>query len=127
MELLPGVNILQKDTSNGAVTDFDGNYSLTLQAVKQILVFSFVGFQTIEGSTDQNQLLETIKQERKWELAGEYQEYTDLQRWGDIEKSLPNNEDAVLFGTVYSPKIELLPIPQNQIDANENLVQNPGY
>lgn len=78
-------------------------------------------------TTNHDELLEVIKQERKWELAGEYQEYPDLQRWGDIEESLPNNEDAVLFGTVYSPKIELLPIPQSQIDANENLTQNPGY
>lgn len=77
--------------------------------------------------TNHDELLAVIKQERKWELAGEYSEYPDLQRWGDIEESLPNNEDAVLFGTVYSPKIELLPIPQNQLDANENLEQNPGY
>ncbi len=77
--------------------------------------------------TDQDELLEIIKQERKWELAGEYTEYPDLQRWGDIEESLVINEDAILFGTVYSPTIELLPIPQNQLDANENLTQNPGY
>lgn len=79
------------------------------------------------STTDQAALLDIIKQERKWELAGEYTEYPDLQRWGDIETSLPNNEDAIIFGTVYSPKLELLPIPQNQLDANENLMQNPGY
>ncbi|MGB6150363.1 MAG: RagB/SusD family nutrient uptake outer membrane protein [Pricia sp.] len=79
------------------------------------------------ATTDQGALLEIIKQERKWELAGEFSEYPDLQRWGDIERSLQNNEDAIVFGTVYSPKIELLPIPQNQLDNNENLVQNPGY
>ncbi|QCX01369.1 RagB/SusD family nutrient uptake outer membrane protein [Aggregatimonas sangjinii] len=78
-------------------------------------------------TTDQGELRDFIKQERKWELAGEYTEYPDLQRWGDIESSLENNEDAAVFGTVYSPTIELLPIPQSQIDANENLVQNPGY
>ena len=77
--------------------------------------------------TDMATLREVIKQERKWELAGEYQEYPDLQRWGDIERSLANNRDAQIFGTVYTPTIELLPIPQNQIDVNENLRQNPGY
>ena len=79
------------------------------------------------ASTDEGELREIIKQERKWELAGEYQEYPDLQRWGDIEKSLANNRDAQIFNTVYSPRIELLPIPQNQIDVNENLEQNPLY
>lgn len=78
-------------------------------------------------TTDQSALRDIIKQERKWELAGEFTEYPDLQRWGDIEASLQNNEDAVFFGTAYNPKLELLPIPQNQIDANPNLVQNPGY
>jgi len=79
------------------------------------------------ATTDKNQLLEIIKQERKWELAGEYQEYPDLQRWGDIEKSLSNNEDAIFYGATYDPKMELMAIPQSQLDANENLEQNPGY
>ncbi len=78
-------------------------------------------------TTDPGELLEIIKQERKWELAGEFQEYPDLQRWGDIEESLSVNEDAILFGTTYSEAIELLPIPQGQIETNENLTQNPGY
>lgn len=78
-------------------------------------------------TTNQSELRDIIKQERKWELAGEFTEYPDLQRWGDIEQSLQNNEDAQFFGTVYDPKLELLPIPQSQLDANENLVQNPGY
>lgn len=78
--------------------------------------------------TDQSELLEIIKQERKWELAGEYQEYPDLQRWGDIQESVPGNPASQrIIGLSYSPFMELLPIPQNQLDANENLVQNPGY
>ncbi|TXF83897.1 RagB/SusD family nutrient uptake outer membrane protein [Neolewinella aurantiaca] len=79
------------------------------------------------STTDQAELRDIIKQERKWELAGEYVEYGDLQRWGDIEASLFLNEDAAVFNTVYSPAIELLPIPQGQIETNENLTQNPGY
>lgn len=78
-------------------------------------------------TTDQAELLEIIKQERKWELAGEFQEYPDLQRWGDIEESVPGNPASQRIGISYSPFMELLPIPQNQLDANENLVQNPGY
>ena len=79
------------------------------------------------NTTNQSNLKAIIKQERKWELAGEFQEYPDLQRWGDLEASLQNNEDAAFYGTVYDPRTELMPIPQTQLDANENLVQNPGY
>ncbi|MGM5470140.1 SusC/RagA family TonB-linked outer membrane protein [Flavobacteriaceae bacterium LMO-SS05] len=45
---LPGVNILQKGTSNGAVTDFDGLYRIRLVEGSDVLVFSFIGFQTLE-------------------------------------------------------------------------------
>ena len=40
---LPGVTIQEKGTSNGTVTDMDGNYSVTADS-KDVLVFSFVGY-----------------------------------------------------------------------------------
>lgn len=60
---LPGVTILEKGTSNGVQTDFDGNYSLTLISQDPVLVFSFVGMQRVErevaGQTEINIQLET--------------------------------------------------------------------
>jgi len=44
---LPGVNIIVKGTSNGTQSDFDGNYSIQ-SSVGQTLVFSYVGFKTVE-------------------------------------------------------------------------------
>jgi TonB-dependent starch-binding outer membrane protein SusC len=44
---LPGVSILEKGTSNGTVTDADGNFSITVDQNSQ-LVFSFVGFTSQE-------------------------------------------------------------------------------
>ena len=44
---LPGVSILEKGTSNGTVTDADGNYSMSVND-NAILVFSFVGFASQE-------------------------------------------------------------------------------
>ena len=41
---LPGVSVLVKGTTRGAVTDIDGNYSINLQESDQTIVFSFVGF-----------------------------------------------------------------------------------
>ncbi|MGA8854739.1 MAG: SusC/RagA family TonB-linked outer membrane protein, partial [Christiangramia sp.] len=40
---LPGLNVIEKGTSNGVQTDFDGNYSITV-AQGNVLVFSYVGF-----------------------------------------------------------------------------------
>jgi len=45
---LPGVNVILKGTSNGAVTDADGNYKLTIPSTGGSLVFSFIGLQTTE-------------------------------------------------------------------------------
>ena len=44
---LPGVSILEKGTTNGTVTDVEGNYSIST-GQNATLVFSFVGFTTQE-------------------------------------------------------------------------------
>lgn len=41
---LPGVNVLEKGTQNGVVTDFDGNYKITVTTADAVLVFSYLGF-----------------------------------------------------------------------------------
>ncbi|MBN2275028.1 MAG: SusC/RagA family TonB-linked outer membrane protein, partial [Bacteroidales bacterium] len=58
---LPGVNVIEKGTTNGTVTDIDGNYSITLIGQEATLVFSFIGYLTEEiettGKTEVNVLL----------------------------------------------------------------------
>lgn len=49
---LPSVTILQKGTTRGTVTDFDGKYSLALASGEKILVFSYLGFKTVEIPVD---------------------------------------------------------------------------
>ena len=44
---LPGVNILEKGSTNGTVTSADGTYSITVRE-NATLVFSFVGYQSKE-------------------------------------------------------------------------------
>jgi len=46
-ETLPGVNILEKGTTNGVVTDVDGQYRITVQD-NATLIFSSVGYATEE-------------------------------------------------------------------------------
>lgn len=43
---LPGVNIIEQNTSNGTQTDFDGNYTIAIQGSRN-LEFSYVGFESI--------------------------------------------------------------------------------
>ena len=46
-EGLIGVNIVVQGSTSGAVTDFDGNYSITAEA-DDILIFSYLSYQTAE-------------------------------------------------------------------------------
>jgi TonB-dependent starch-binding outer membrane protein SusC len=47
-EALPSVVVLEKGTSNGQVTDLDGNFSIRVASQESILVFSLVGFNSQE-------------------------------------------------------------------------------
>lgn len=43
---LPGVTILEKGTTNGTISDMDGNYSISVPEGEVVLTYSFVGYQT---------------------------------------------------------------------------------
>ncbi|MDX1699048.1 MAG: TonB-dependent receptor, partial [Melioribacteraceae bacterium] len=58
-EPLPGVNVLEKGTSNGVVSNFDGNYNITVSD-GATLVFSFLGFQSQEISVDGRREIDVI-------------------------------------------------------------------
>ncbi|MGI9542719.1 MAG: SusC/RagA family TonB-linked outer membrane protein, partial [Cyclobacteriaceae bacterium] len=45
---LPGVNVLIKGTTNGTISDLDGNYKILVPSEEATLVFSFIGFTTQE-------------------------------------------------------------------------------
>ena len=45
---LPGVNVLEKGTSNGTTTDVNGTFALSVRGEMSVLVFSFIGYSTVE-------------------------------------------------------------------------------
>jgi hypothetical protein len=70
-------------------------------------------------TTDQIQLRRVIHQERRIELAMEWERFYDLVRWDEAKDVIP----GFIVG-----KNELFPIPQIEIDkSNGVLTQNPGY
>lgn len=46
---IPGVNIIEKDTENGVISEFEGQFKMTLSA-QAVLVFSYLGYETKEVS-----------------------------------------------------------------------------
>ncbi|MCK0161685.1 TonB-dependent receptor [Allomuricauda sp. F6463D] len=57
---LPGASVLLKGSTIGVITDFDGNYSIEAKN-GDILVFSYVGFNTQEATVTGNNLNVTLQ------------------------------------------------------------------
>ncbi|MBZ4677001.1 MAG: SusC/RagA family TonB-linked outer membrane protein, partial [Anaerophaga sp.] len=59
---IPGVSVVEKGTTNGTITNVDGNYSLTLQE-GATMVFSFIGMRTVEVVADQSTINVRMEEE----------------------------------------------------------------
>ncbi len=53
-EPLIGVTVLEKGTTNGAITDFDGNFTLNVAGASSVLQFSYVGYKSVEFTAAQS-------------------------------------------------------------------------
>lgn len=85
----------------------------------------------VEGSNlNQNQMRRVVRHERRVELALEGLRFMDLKRWGEVEQAtIRAIADPV---GPYNPqylgrKSEVFPIPQNEVDVNPQLTQNPAW
>ena len=98
----------------------------------------------ITSGKSQSELREIVRRERRVEFAMEEERFFDIRRWKIAEDVIPgqvygilNNYDPdrsdygshVLVGTrVFNANRDYLwPVPQSEMDLNENLVQNPNW
>lgn len=80
--------------------------------------------------TNQDDLRQKIRNERRLELIGEGTTVYDVRRWGILQNEIAAmSPNQIINGALppYSAKLELYPIPQVEIDANPKLTQNPGW
>lgn len=61
-EALPGVNIIVKGTTTGGITDIDGNYTVAIPDDQAALVFSSVGYETIEVAVGTQSVIDVTLQ-----------------------------------------------------------------
>ncbi len=81
-------------------------------------------------ATTKEQIFERIKHERAVELAAEGHSFNDMKRWGLLETL--NGEVKGFTGQFYYNRVVrdrdyLWPIPQDEMDRNDNMTQNPGW
>lgn len=60
---IPGVNVIVKNTTKGAVTDFDGNFTIVDVPTGSILVFSYIGYVTKEVTVNNSDKLTVTMEE----------------------------------------------------------------
>lgn len=61
-ESIPGVNVLLKGTTEGTITDAEGNYSITASG-GGVLVFSFIGYKAQEVPVENRTSIDVIMEE----------------------------------------------------------------
>src|SRR5690606_19349461 len=55
---IPGATVIVKGTTNGTVTDIDGNYSLNVADPNAVIVFSYVGYLTEEVAVNNRSVVD---------------------------------------------------------------------
>lgn len=87
--------------------------------------------QAVEGSVlSQDQLRTIVRHERRVELACEGLRFFDLKRWGLMQQAFQKAiaDNIAGYAPLYrAAKSESFPIPQSELDANTQLVQNPDW
>jgi hypothetical protein len=62
---LPGVTVLVKGTTTGTATDIDGKFSLNVPSNDAVLVFSFIGYRTVEQTVGNRSVIDFSMQPEK--------------------------------------------------------------
>lgn len=105
-ELLPGVNITVKGSNGGAVTDFNGNYTITIDSPNETLIYSFLGFLTQEVPVNGQKSVEVTMLDDVSSL-----DEVVVVGYGSVKKS-------DITGSVTSVEMKNLPTkPSNSIDG----------
>ena len=94
----------------------NGNQAAAIKAINRVR--ARVGLDPVPAGLGQQEVFEAIVHERRVELAFEYHRYHDLRRWGLAEQELDGYDPA---------KHRYFPIPQSELDVNQELEQNAGY
>ena len=65
---IPGATVLVKGTGQGTITDLDGKYTVMVPAGKDTLVFSYIGYQSIEIAINGRAIIDVIMDSELTEL-----------------------------------------------------------
>ncbi|WP_460541314.1 RagB/SusD family nutrient uptake outer membrane protein [Echinicola sediminis] len=124
-----------------ATNEVQGPVDAVYEALDMIRTRQTVGLPPLERNLSKDEMRERIWKERQVELAFEDHRWFDVRRWkiGEVlggpmygYKMTKNADGSITYEkNVFqerrydAPKFNLYPIPQSEININENLEQNP--
>lgn len=85
------------------------------------------GVDPLPEGLDQDEFFARLAAERRLELTFEFKRFFDIIRWTRRDGPVPAFARPEAMPDFTPNRNELLPIPENELVANPNLVQNPGY
>lgn len=101
---MPGVNVVVKGTTTGTITDFDGNYSISVPGDKAVLVYSFMGYVPQEIQVgNKNQINVTLKEDSKQldeVVVVGYGEVRKKDLTGAVAQLKPSDSESQIFTSV---------------------------
>ena len=111
-----------------AANELEGPTSEVYNAINQIRARADVMMPPLPSGLTQAQMRESIRHERRVELAFEGFRFDDLKRWRIAEQKLNLSLDEGVIPRSFVAKNYLYPLPQTQVTiSNGVLVQNPNY
>jgi len=101
---ISGINVIVKGTSNGAISDFDGNYTLSNVNDNDVIMYSYIGYETQEIIFSGQETINVIMQEDA-NILGEvlligYGSTTKQDATGAVEKL---KTEGLNVGAIVSP------------------------
>ena len=119
---LPGVTVLVKGTTTGTITDFNGEFTLTISGEAEVLQFSFVGFQLQEIPVGNQRIFNVQMKEDIMELEEIVAVGYGVQRKSDLTGATTRLTENNLTKAISTSPIEMM---QGRI-SGVNITQNNG-
>lgn len=85
------------------------------------------GLPGLTTGLDKEHFVDSVLQERSWELFGEGDRWYDLTRTNTFLQVIPKAVNNVYPGRAPQPRNRYFPIPLDEINANPKLEQNPDW
>ena len=119
---LPGATVVEKGTTNGTITDFDGKFTLTVNKDRAVMSFSFVGYTSVEVEYQGQATINVVLQEESIGIEEVVAVGYGVQKKSDLTGATNRLSDKDMNKSLATSPVEMM---QGRI-AGVNITQNNG-